>query len=83
MAELSFIFIHFILRPFILFYFFLFYFKGPFGYRGEYGEKGIPGYPGARVRPKRCLYSVGAVGSALTVYVCIKNACVDKARLKS
>lgn len=23
--------------------------QGPFGYRGEYGEKGIPGYPGARV----------------------------------
>lgn len=68
MAELSFICIHFILRPF-----FFFYFKGPFGYRGEYGEKGIPGYPGARVRPKRCLYSVGAVGSALTVYVWIKR----------
>lgn len=24
--------------------------QGPFGYPGEYGEKGIPGYPGSRVR---------------------------------
>lgn len=29
--------------------------QGPFGYRGEYGEKGIPGYPGARVsQPEKC-----------------------------
>lgn len=30
--------------------FFFTCFQGPFGFRGEYGEKGIPGYPGARVR---------------------------------
>lgn len=33
----------------------LFFMQGPFGYRGEYGEKGIPGYPGARVRANRTM----------------------------
>lgn len=32
-------------------------FQGPFGYRGETGEKGIPGYPGARVRAKGSLFN--------------------------
>lgn len=31
-------------------------FQGPFGFRGEYGEKGIPGYPGARVSANSRLY---------------------------